>query len=45
VVGPVVIGAVASATTLRTALCLIPLLTGIVAVGTATAKAMRPSTQ
>jgi MFS family permease len=45
VVGPVVIGAVASATTLRTALCLIPLLTGIVAVGTATAKAMRPSRQ
>ncbi|HEY3842139.1 MAG TPA: MFS transporter [Acidimicrobiales bacterium] len=43
VVGPVVIGAIASSTTLRAALFLIPVLTGIVAVGTGTAKGMRRS--
>jgi MFS family permease len=43
VVGPVVIGAVASSATLHTALFLIPVLTAIVAVGTATARAMRQS--
>ena len=43
VVGPVVIGAVASSTTLRTALFLIPVLTATVAVGTATAKGIRDS--
>jgi MFS family permease len=43
VVGPVVIGAIASATKLHTALFLIPLLTGSVAVGTWTAKGMRRS--
>jgi fucose permease len=43
VVGPVVIGAVASSTTLRTALFLIPLLTATVAVGTWTAKGVRRS--
>ena len=43
VVGPVVIGAIASSTTLHTALFLIPVLTGIVAVGTGTAKAVRRS--
>ena len=43
VVGPVVIGAVASATTLHTALFLIPVLTGIVAMGTWTAKGLRRS--
>ncbi len=43
VVGPVVIGAIASSTTLRTALFLIPVLTATVAVGTATAKAVRRS--
>jgi MFS family permease len=43
VVGPVVIGALASSTTLHTALFLIPVLTGFVAVGTGMAKAMRPS--
>ncbi|HWD55332.1 MAG TPA: MFS transporter [Acidimicrobiales bacterium] len=41
VAGPVVIGAIASSTTLRTALFLIPVLTGIVAVGTWTAKGVR----
>jgi MFS family permease len=41
VVGPVVIGALASSTTLHTALFLIPVLTGIVAVATATAKVFR----
>lgn len=41
VVGPVVIGAIASSTTLRTALFLIPVLTAIVAVGTWTAKGLR----
>ena len=41
VVGPVLIGAIASTTTLHTALFLIPVLTGIVAVATGTAKAMR----
>jgi MFS family permease len=41
VVGPVVIGAIASSTTLQTALFLIPVLTGIVAVGTGTAKGVR----
>ena len=34
VLGPVVIGVIASSTTLRTALFLIPVLTAIVAVGT-----------
>jgi hypothetical protein len=43
VVGPVVIGAIASSTTLHTALFLIPVLTGIVTIGTATAKGMRRS--
>jgi MFS family permease len=43
VVGPVVIGAIASSTTLRTALFLIPVLTATVAVGTWTAKAIRRS--
>jgi fucose permease len=43
VVGPVVIGAIASSTTLRTALFLIPVLTGVVAVGTAVAKGMQHS--
>ena len=43
VVGPVVIGAIASSTTLHTALFLIPVLTGIVAVGTGTAKGVRRS--
>jgi MFS family permease len=43
VVGPVIIGALASSTTLRTALFLIPVLTGIVAVGTWTAKSVRRS--
>jgi fucose permease len=41
VVGPVVIGAIASATTLHTALFLIPVLTGAVAVGTWTASGIR----
>jgi MFS family permease len=41
VVGPVLIGAIASLTSLRTALFLIPALTGIVAVATWTAKALR----
>jgi MFS family permease len=41
VVGPVLIGEIASSTTLHTALFLIPLLTGTVAVATATAKALR----
>jgi MFS family permease len=41
VAGPVVIGALASSTTLHTAMYLIPVLTGIVAVGTATATVMR----
>jgi hypothetical protein len=43
VVGPVVIGAIASSTTLHTALFLIPVLTGTVAVGTWTAKGVRRS--
>ena len=43
VVGPVVIGALASSTTLRTALFLIPVLTATVAVGTWTAKGIRCS--
>ena len=43
VVGPVVIGAIASSTTLHTALFVIPVLTGIVAVGTWTAKGVRRS--
>ncbi len=43
VVGPVVIGALASSTTLHTALFLIPVLTAAVAVGTATAKGVRSS--
>jgi MFS family permease len=43
VVGPVVIGAIASSTTLHTALFLIPVLTAIVAVGTWTAKGVRRS--
>ena len=41
VVGPVVIGAIASATSLRTALFLIPVLMATVAVATATTKALR----
>jgi fucose permease len=41
VVGPVLIGAIASSTTLRTALFLIPVLTGAVAVSTGTVKALR----
>jgi MFS family permease len=41
VVGPVLIGEIASTTTLHTALFLIPILTGIVAVATGTAKALR----
>jgi MFS family permease len=44
VVGPVVIGALASTTTLHAALFLIPVLTGIVAAGTWTAKGLRHST-
>jgi MFS family permease len=43
VVGPVVIGAIAASTTLHTALFLIPVLTGIVALGTWTAKGVRRS--
>jgi MFS family permease len=43
VVGPVVIGAIASSTTLRTALFLIPVLTATVAVGTWSAKGVRRS--
>ncbi len=41
VVGPVVIGAIASTTTLHTALFLIPILTATVAVSTGTARALR----
>ncbi len=41
VVGPVLIGEIASLTTLRTALFLIPALTGAVAVATGTVKALR----
>jgi MFS family permease len=41
VVGPVLIGAIASLTTLRTALFLIPVLTGTVAVATGTVKELR----
>jgi MFS family permease len=41
VVGPVLIGEIASTTTLHTALFLIPILTGTVAVTTGTAKALR----
>jgi hypothetical protein len=41
VVGPVIIGEVASTTTLHTALFLIPILTGTVAVATGTAKVLR----
>jgi MFS family permease len=43
VIGPVVIGAIASSTTLHTALFLIPVLTATVAVGTWTAKGLRSS--
>ena len=43
VVGPVVIGAIASLTTLHSAMFLIPVLTGAVAVGTGTAKGVRHS--
>jgi MFS family permease len=43
VVGPVVIGALASSTSLCAALFVIPVLTGIVAVGTGVAKDMRRS--
>jgi hypothetical protein len=43
VVGPVVIGEIASSTTLHLALFLIPVLTGTVAVATWTAKALRRS--
>jgi MFS family permease len=42
VVGPVVIGAIASGTTLHAALFLIPVLTAVVALGTGTAQALRP---
>jgi MFS family permease len=41
VIGPVVIGALASSTTLHTALFLIPVLTAAVAVGTWTAKGLK----
>ena len=41
VVGPVLIGTLASVTTLRTALFLIPVLTGTVAVATGTVKELR----
>ena len=40
-VGPVLIGGIASMTTLHTALFLIPILTGTVAVATGTAKSLR----
>jgi len=43
VVGPVVIGVIASSTTLRTALFVVPVLTAVVAIGTATAKGFRRS--
>ena len=43
VAGPVVIGGIASSTTLHIALFLIPVLTGVVAVGTGTAKGVRRS--
>lgn len=43
VVGPVVIGAIASSTTLRTALFLIPVLTATVAVGTWASRGLRRS--
>jgi MFS family permease len=43
VVGPVVIGEIASTTTLHIALFLIPVLAGTVAVATGTAKALRPT--
>ncbi len=43
VVGPVVIGEIASTTTLHIALFLIPVLAGTVAVATGTAKALRRS--
>jgi hypothetical protein len=42
VVGPVLIGALASLTTLHAALFLIPALTGTVAVATGTVKELRP---
>jgi hypothetical protein len=41
VIGPVVIGELASATTLHVALFLIPVLAGCVAVATSTAKTLR----
>ena len=41
VVGPVMIGGIASSTSLHTALFLIPVLTGIVAVATGTVKVLR----
>jgi MFS family permease len=41
VLGPPLIGAIASLTTLRTALCLLPLLTTVVVVATATAHVLR----
>ncbi len=44
VVGPVVIGAIASATTLHTALFLVPVLIATVAVATGTTKALRHRT-
>jgi MFS family permease len=43
VVGPVVIGVIASSTTLRAALFLVPVLTAIVAIGTGTARGFRRS--
>ncbi len=43
VLGPVVIGVIASSTTLHTALFLIPVLTAIVTIGTGTARGLRRS--
>ncbi len=43
VCGPVVIGQLASATSLRTALILIPVLTTVITVSTATCRAIRPA--
>jgi len=41
VLGPPLIGAIASLTSLRTALCLLPLLTAVVVVATGTARVLR----
>jgi hypothetical protein len=43
VIGPVIIGAIASSTTLHAALFLLPLLTTVVAVGAWMAKGIRRS--